>query len=105
MATVEQRMRAALTAGGEELWTLIRDPHPEVLSQSTLNRNLTEEMAVFIAKSKTVSAETLGFLAGDVRFRGSYRLKVVLCKNPRTPLKVVLSMLKFIRLFDLSDIT
>ena len=98
-------MRTALTARGEELWTLIRDPHPEVVSQATLNRDLTEEMAVFIAKRKTISAETLGFLAGDIRFKGSYKLKLAICKNPRTPQKVTLSMLKFIRLFDLSEIT
>ncbi len=98
-------MRAALTAQGEELWALIRDPHPEVVSQATLNRSLTEEMAVYIAKRKTLSAETLGFLAGDVRFKGSYKLKITICKNPKTPQKVTLSMLKFIRLFDLSDIT
>jgi hypothetical protein len=105
MTTVEERLRAALTARGEELWALIRDPHPEVVSQATLNRNLSEEMAVSIAKGKTASAETLGFLAGDVRFKGSYKLKLAICKNPRTPQKVTLSMLKFIRLFDLSDIT
>jgi len=105
MTTVEERLRTALTARGEELWTLIRDPHPEVVSQATLNRDLTEEMAVFIAKRKTISAETLGFLAGDIRFKGSYKLKLAICKNPRTPQKVTLSMLKFIRLFDLSEIT
>ncbi|MFI5294819.1 MAG: hypothetical protein ACHQ0Y_07325 [Thermodesulfovibrionales bacterium] len=105
MTSVEERLRAALTARGEELWTLVRDPHPEVVSQATLNRNLTEEMAVFVAKGKIASAETLGFLAGDVRFKGSYKLKLAICKNPRTPQKVTLSMLKFIRLFDLSDIT
>ena len=98
-------MKAALTARGEELWTLIRDPHPEVVSQATLNRNLTEDMAAFIAKRKVISAETLGFLAADVRFKGSYKLKLAICRNPRTPLKVTLSLLKFIRLFDLSDIT
>jgi hypothetical protein len=105
MITVEERVRAALTARGEELWTLIRDPHPEVVSRAALNRNLTEEMAVSIAKGKTASAETLGFLAADVRFKGSYKLKLAICRNPRTPQKVKLSMLKFMRLFDLSDIT
>ncbi len=105
MVTVQQRMRAALSAEGEELWGFVRDPDPRVVSQATLNRNLTEEMAVFIAKRKVISAETLGFLAGDVRFKGSYKLKLAICKNPATPQKVTLSMLKFIRLFDLSDIT
>ncbi len=105
MLTVEERVSAALTAEGEQLWALIRDPHPEVVSQATLNRGLTEEMAFYIAKRKTVSAETLGFLAGDVRFKGSYKLKLAICKNPKTPQKVTLAMLKFLRLFDLSDIT
>jgi hypothetical protein len=105
MISVEERLKAALSAGAEELWKIIRDPHPEVLSNASLNRNLTEEMAVFIAKGKIVSAETLGFLAGDVRFKGSYKLKLAICRNPRTPQKVTLSMLKFLRLFDLSDIT
>ncbi len=105
MVTVEQRIRAALEATAEELWTFIRDPHPEVVSQATLNRNITEEMAIVIAKGKTASAETLGFLAGDIRFKGSYNLKLALCRNPKTPQKVTLSLLKFIRLFDLSDMT
>ncbi len=105
MITVQERMRAALSAQGEDLWGLVRDPDPQVASQATLNKNLTEEMAVFIAKRKVISGETLGFLAGDVRFKGSYKLKLAICKNPRTPQKVTFSMLKFIRLFDLSDIT
>lgn len=105
MVTAQERMRAALSAHGAELWALVRDPDPQVVSQATLNRNLTEEMAVFIAKRKIVPAETLEFLAADARFKGSYMLKVAICKNHRTPQKVTLSILKFIRLFDLSDIT
>jgi len=104
MITIEERMKAALTAESDALWKIIRDPHPDVLSQAALNRNLTEEMAVFIVKGKTVTAETLGFLATDIRFKHSYKLKLVLCRNPRTPLRVVLSLLKFIRLFDMADI-
>lgn len=105
MVTVEQRMKAALISHGEELWGLVRDPDPQVVSQTTLNRSLTEEMVVFIAKRKSISSETLGFLAGDIRFKSSYKLKLAICKNPRTPQKITLSLLKFIRLFDLSDIT
>ena len=104
MIAIEERIRAALTAEVEGLWKIIRDPHPEVLSQAALNRNLTEEMAVFIVKGKTVTAETLGFLANDIRFKSSYKLKLAVSRNPRTPLRVTLSLLKFIRLFDLADI-
>jgi hypothetical protein len=103
--TLDERLKHAQTARGEELWNLVRDPHPDVILNVTLNRNLTEEMAVFIAKKKSSPAEALGFLAGDTRFRDSYKLKLLICRNPRTPQRVVFSLLKFLRIFDLGDMT
>jgi hypothetical protein len=104
MKPLEERMRAALSAGADELPAALRDPHPEVISNALLNRNLTEEMAVLAAKNKATSSESLGFLASDVRFRDSYMVKLALCRNPKTPQRVTLSLLKFMRLFDLADI-
>jgi hypothetical protein len=62
-------------------------------------------MAVCIAKSRSCPAEALGFLAGDVRFKSSYKLKLAICRNPKTPVRVSLSLLKFLRIFDLGDLT
>jgi len=73
--------------------------------RASINKNLTEDMAVFLAKKKNTSSELLEILAADGRFKGSYKLKLTLCKNPKTPLKVVLSLLKFLRIFDLGDLT
>jgi len=105
MMRVEERIRIAHTAYGEELWKLIRDPHPEVILNATLNKNLTEEMAVFIAKKKNTPSEVLGFLANDIRFKDSYKLKLAICKNPKSPQKITISLLKFLRIFDLGDMT
>lgn len=105
MTSLEQRLERALTAQDEELWSLVRDPHPQVILNVTLNRSLNEEMAVFLAKAKNTPAEALGFLAGDVRFREIYKLKLALCRNPRTPQRVSFSLLKFLRIFDLGDLT
>jgi hypothetical protein len=105
MKSLEDRIRAAQNARAEALWECVRDPHPEVVSNTTLNRNLTEDMALFIAKSRKAPSEALGFLAGDVRFKESYKLKLALCKNPRTPQRVALSLLKFLRIFDLAVLT
>jgi hypothetical protein len=105
MMTLDERLRRAESAQGDELWNLVRDSHPEVILHVTLNRNLTEEMAVFIAKRRNISAETLGFLAGDARFKDSYKLKLLICRNPKTPLRVAFSLLKFLRVFDLGDMT
>lgn len=105
MITLEQRLEQALTAQGEELWSLVRDPHPQVIMNVTLNRSLNEEMAVVLVKTRSTPAEALGFLAGDVRFKESYKLKLALCRNPRTPQRVSFSLLKFLRIFDLGDLT
>ncbi|MBI4823862.1 MAG: hypothetical protein HY805_06495 [Nitrospirae bacterium] len=98
-------IKSARTVGGDALWELLITQHPEVLSNAVFNKNLKEEMAVFIARSRNTPLETLGFLAGDVRFKESSELKLVLCKNPKTPQKVTLSLLKFIGTLDLGDLT
>ncbi len=105
MTSLEQRLEQAHTAQDEELWSLVRDTHPQVILNVTLNRSLNEEMALFLAKTRTTPAEALGFLAGDIRFKDSYKLKLALCRNPRTPQRVSFSLLKFLRIFDLGDLT
>lgn len=105
MIPLQQRLQLAHTAQDEELWLLVRDPHPQVILNVTLNRYLSEEMALFLAKTRTTPAEALGFLAGDIRFKDSYKLKLALCRNPRTPQRVSFSLLKFLRIFDLGDLT
>jgi hypothetical protein len=103
--TVAERIRAALTASGEELWKLVRAPHPDVLANAVLNRNLTEEMAVSIARNRAAAPETMGFLAADVRFKKCGELKAAVCRNSKTPPRITLSLLKFLRIFDLADIS
>ncbi|UCG78572.1 MAG: hypothetical protein JSV21_01690 [Nitrospirota bacterium] len=105
MSSIEEKISRAQSAGTEELWKLIRESNPEILSNATLNRNFTEEMAVFVAKKNATPQETLGFLASDIRFKDSYKLKLALCRNPKSPPRVSLSLIKFLRIFDLSDIT
>lgn len=100
-----ERIRIAQEAQGEELWKIVRDSNPEVLMNATMNRHLQEDMAVFIAKKKASPPEALSFLATDMRFKDSYPLKLALCKNPKTPLKITMGLLKFLRIFDLSDLT
>lgn len=102
---ISEKIRMAQTAEGEELWKLVREHHTEIISNVTLNRNFTEDMALFVAKKRSVSPELLDFLAQDVRFKESYKLKLAICKNPKTPQRTVFSLLKFLRIFDIADLT
>lgn len=105
MSSVRDKIKAAMTAEGDELWQAIKTQHPEALENASLNRHVTEDMALFIAKNKNTEAETLGFLAGDVRFKDVYRIKLAIAKNPKCPQRVALSLIKYLRIFDLADIT
>lgn len=105
MPSVEDLRNAALGATIEELWNLIKMQNSAICSNVLLNRNLTEDMAVFIAKSRRTASEDLGFLCNDRRFKNSYKLKAAVCKNPKTPQKVTLSLLKFMKIFDLAEIS
>ncbi len=105
MISFDDKIQRAQSAQGDELWTLVRDPNPHITLNVTLNRHLVEDMALCIAKRRNAPAEALGFLAGDVRFRDSRKLKLALCRNPKTPQRVTFSLLKFLRVFELGDLT
>ncbi len=105
MLSHDDKMKLARTADSEDLWKLVGDSSPDIVCNTIFNMNLTEDMAVFIAKKKNSSPEVLGMLAADIRFKGSYKLKLLICNNPKTPLKITLSLLKFLRIFDMGDIT
>ena len=105
MSSIEEQGNAAVKAGTEELWRLIRGQQPSVMSRAMFNENLTEQMAVFIAGSRRVSPEVLGALANDFRFKDSEKLKLAICKNPKAPRKITLALLKFIKIFDLADMS
>jgi hypothetical protein len=104
MLSHDNKLKLA-TSDSEELWKLVRDSSPDVVLNTIFNKHLNEDMAVFIARKKNSSSEVLGMLAADIRFKGSYKLTLAICNNPKTPLKITLSSLKFLRIFDLGDIT
>jgi len=105
MTTMDEYLRAAGSAEGEDLWAALRTQRSRVFEYALSNRNLTIDMAHFIAKSKNTTAEILGALASDVRFNRSYKMILALVRNARTPLRISNSLLKHIKVFDLADLT
>ncbi|KKM81695.1 hypothetical protein LCGC14_1327160 [marine sediment metagenome] len=105
MYTPEDAAREAGSAEGNALWRAIKTQFPQALANATYNRKLNDDQAVFIARSKKTPAESLGFLAGDVRFKKNYKVILSLTKNPKTPLRVAIALLKYVKIFDLADLT
>jgi hypothetical protein len=105
MTSRAELIQAAQSGEGEELWQAVRSRNSEALLEASHNRNLTDEMARFIIKSRATPPEALGFLATDVRFKDSYKVKLALARNPRTPKRVSISLLKYLRVFDMADLS
>lgn len=98
-------LQLASTACEEELKPLIYHKSSEVLTILINNKNLTEDLAAIIAGIKNIDSRILESLSHHVRWKDSYKVRLALCKNPKTPQKITFSLIKFLRVFDLADLT
>jgi len=106
MTGAEQaKLEQAASADANQLAALLHDPAPRVISALLENRNLTEDDALVIAGRKNLPPEIFVAIARDHRWSESYPIRRALAANPKTPLSVSLSIARYLRLFDLVEIT
>ncbi|HET7318907.1 MAG TPA: hypothetical protein VFK23_07230, partial [Nitrospirota bacterium] len=99
-----KKARAA-SASGEELAALLHDPSPEVIKAILSNSNLSDDDVLVIVNRKNVPAHLLDMIARDERWKDSYPVRLALAKNPKTPLSVSLSIVRYLHLFDIAEMT
>ena len=100
-----KRIELAASAPEDELTLLVHDPSPKVILALLGNRNVTEEHVLIIANRKNLPAEVLSAIFRDKRWSESYPVRLALAKNPKTPLFTGLSIARFLRLFDLVELS
>jgi hypothetical protein len=101
----DEELKKALTADEEGLRSLVYHLSPEVISRILLNHNLTEDLALIIANRRNVRPQILESLYQNRKWRESYHVVLALCRNSKTPQKISSSLMKTLRIFDLSDLT
>ncbi len=101
----ETKITHAASADGDQLLPLLHDPSPQVIRALLGNRNLREEDVLVIASRKNLPADVLDMIAKDFRWAESYPIRLALAHNPKTPLSVSLSLVRYLRLFDIADLT
>jgi hypothetical protein len=101
----DKRTELAATAAAEEIARYVQDPSPRVIRALLGNRQLTEEDILIVANRKNIPVDVLESIAGDKRWSESYPVRLALAKNPKSPLSVSLPIARFLRLFDLEEIT
>jgi len=105
MKDPERVLITASQGSGEELAALAHHTSTQVIERLLLNRNLTEDHVRIIARRRNVGTDILESIYYDRRWKESYNVMLALCKNPKTPSKIALSILKSLRIFDLADLT
>jgi hypothetical protein len=101
----ETRSEQAKAAGEEEITRYLHDPSPRVIRALLENRNLSEEDVMIIAKRNNLSSDILETIFKDHRWAESYPLRLALARNARSPLSVSLTIARYLRIFDLEEIT
>lgn len=99
-----QRLQWALLAEGDELFSLVQDPAPEVLRTLLKNRHLAEDHLLALLRRRDLSEDLLKALHQHELTITSYRLKVALAAHPKSPTSVLQSLLPHLHLFDLLGI-
>jgi hypothetical protein len=103
--TEDKRIELATVANEEEIAQYIHDPSPKVIRALLGNRHLTEEEVLIIANRKNIPSDVLEAIARDKRWAESYPVRLALARNPKSPLSISLSIARYLRLFDLEEIT
>ncbi len=103
--TEAEKIARALSAGEEEVARYIHDPSPRVVRALLANRRVSEKDVLTVANRRDVPADVLELIAKDKRWSESYPIRLALVKNPRSPLSVSLSIVRYLRVFDLEEIT
>jgi hypothetical protein len=101
----EKRRELAATAGEDEIESYLHDPSPKVIRALLYNRHLSEEDVTIIAKRKNLPSDILETIFKDNRWAESYPVRLALARNPRSPLSVSLTIARYLRIFDLEEIT
>ena len=105
MRDLDKDIELASSGTEDDLRVLAHHPSPEVVATILKNKHLTEDIALIIANRKDISPEILKSLFHDIRWKDSYRIRLALCKNPKTSGKISLSLIKSMKIFDLADLT
>ncbi len=103
--TEEARIEQASSAREDEIARLLQDPSPKVIRTLLGNRNLTEDDVLAIAARRNLPADILEKISKDKRWAESYPIRLALARNPKSPLSVSLTMARYLRIFDLEEIT
>lgn len=102
--SVGERVAIARKAGPGAMTRLRNDTNPRVIGALLENPRLTEGVLGPLLSSETASPQVLERIAEDRRWGLRYGVRVMLARNPRTPVATALGLLSGLKKSDLSAV-
>jgi hypothetical protein len=96
-----QRLLAAATGSGENLKGLVHDRSEDVLRALAANPSLEEDDLLTLLARHDLPVDLLRQVANNARRTSSYRVRLALLRNPKTPASASIKFVSQLFLFDL----
>ena len=103
--SVGERAAIARQAGPGAMTRLRHDTNPRVVAALLENPRLTEGILGPMLSSETASPEVLARVAEDRRWGLRYGVRLMLARNPRTPIQTALGILSGLKKRDLNAVS
>jgi hypothetical protein len=101
---VSERIRLALTGNHTVRQILVADHYSNVALSVLANPGLTMKEVARYAQDKTLADDVVRRIAKNRRWIQAYSVKLGLCYNPKTPLPLAMSFLKYLTKRDLKSV-
>jgi hypothetical protein len=103
--TFPQRLKAAVKGSKEIRMILVRDTNKMIAAAAISSPKMTEQDVEGIAGMASVSEDVLRTIARNRAWIKNYKIALRLCKNPKTPLAISLTLLQRIMERDLAQMS
>jgi hypothetical protein len=98
------RLRSALSAAGQELSSLLRDPDPDLIASALKNPQLSEEQLLSFLKRRDLSERSLRGIGRLPQAASSRRIKIALAGHPNAAGSLLSTLLPQLFLFELLSV-
>lgn len=99
-----ERLRNALTAGGDELFAVLQDPAPEVLQALLKNPALGENHLLTLLKRPDLAEELLVSIYKHPLAGASHSVKVAMVHHPAMPAPQLMALLPHLYVMELATL-
>jgi hypothetical protein len=100
-----RRLLTAATGSGDALRDLVHDRSEDVLRALVANPSLEEDDLLVVLGRHDLPGDLLRQVAGDARRTSSYKVRLAIVRNPKTPASASLKFVSQLFLFDLVAIS